>query len=436
MSHYRYSEESRLSTSITPAIAEGHPWTARFIINNNLRQHCHLLARTFRGPYSQSNPLREPCVRLLKVVEGRCCLLTAIHPSEYQAIPVLVRIAAYSARWIREPETWAGETSADPGRILHSLLRHLFAAWPVPAFFDNAWLVKGELTYLERDWYCHLASGGSMRTVQGMPPSITSRALHLAMDAPVELTIRQALRWGQVKAIGGSPEFMAEVLRSRMVKDLSNDAIWSRLLEKLVAARSFNPKHFGLIADTLLEMTLKGNCQRAEALVSLPLKELLAHCRRFWNNILKWVRLDQPDWSRNNILCPHLRLDLHHLNAAQWAKLPGSKTFEFTYQKGLSLIPCRIQELTHQWQLVRESQVMRHCVDTYGRSCKLGRCSIFSVRSDEMIEGKLTTTSHITIEVDRRSRRIVQVKGRRNQRIIPLQHPFLLKWANELELVF
>lgn len=436
MSHHRHSEESRLSVSITPAIADGQPWTARFIANNNLRQHCHLLARTFRGRYSPYNPIRERTARLLKVAEGKCCLLTAIHPSKYPAIPVLVRIASYADRWIRQPETWAGEKSADPSQILHSLLRHLFATWTVPKFFDNAWLVKGELIYLERDWFCHLASGGSMRTVQGMPPSITARALHLAMDAPCELTIRQALRWGQVKALGGSLELLGEVLRSRMVIDLSNDAIWSRLLEKLVAAHCFKPEHFGLIADTLLEMTLKDNCSRAEALVSLPLKDLIAHCRQFWRNILKWVHVEQPNWSRNNILCPHLRLELRHLNAGQWAKLPGSKTFEFTYQEGENFIPCRIQELTHQSQLVAESQAMKHCVDTYGRSCKLGRCSIFSVRADEMIGGQLTTTSHITIEVDRRSRRIIQVRGRRNRRIIPQQLPFLRKWANELELLF
>ena len=202
MSHHRYSEESRPSISITPAIVEGEPWTARHISNNNLRQHCHLLARTFRGPHPLTDPIREPCARLLRVVEGKCCLLTSVHPSKFPAIPVLARIAAYATHWIREPETWIGIQSIDPRKILRSLLHHLFASWQVPDFFDNAWLVKGDMNYLERDWYCHLAAGGSMRNVRGMPPSITSRALHLAMKAPRDLTIRQALRWGQIKALG------------------------------------------------------------------------------------------------------------------------------------------------------------------------------------------------------------------------------------------
>lgn len=436
MSHYRNSEESRRSISITPAIAAGEPWTARLIHNNNLRQHCRLLARTFRGPHPQTDPIRAPCARLLKVVEERCSLLTGVHPSRFPAIPVLVRIAAYAGRWIRHPESWAGDSSHDSREIIHSLLRYLFVSWKMPEFFNNAWLVKGDLNYLERDWYCHLASGGSLRTVQGMPPSITSRALHLTMDAPRDLTIRQALRWGQIEALGGSSALLNEVLCSDMVNDLSNDALWSRLLEKLVAAKQCNPRHFGLIADTLREVILKNGCHRAEVLIALPLKDLLRHCVRYWQAILKLMRIDSTNGLRNDIHCPHLRNELHHMNAGQWAHLPRSKPFESMCQLGETMVRFCIQELTHQWQLVAESQAMRHCVDTYGRSCKLGRCSIFSVRTDETVTGKTISTSHLTIEVERRSRRIVQVRGRRNQHVFPQRIPLLRKWAEEMELMF
>jgi hypothetical protein len=436
MSHYRLSEESRLSTCITPAIAEGNPWTARFIPNNNLRQHCHLLARTFRGPHPLTDPLRTSCVRLLQSVEGKSCLLTATHPSAFQVIPVLIRIASYAPRWIREPETWAGESSNEPRIILRSLLNHLFALWKTPEFFDNAWLVKGDLSYLERDWYCHLASGGSLRNVQGMPPSVSSRALHYAMSAPGELTVRQALRWGQIMSVGGSAELLAEVLSSRMVKDLSNDAIWARLFEKVVAAKHFNPKHFGLIADTLLEIMHHDNHPRAHSLVGLPLGDLLRYCRRFWQGVLKLAPTDLPGLSSSNIHCAKLRYNLHQLNTGHWARLPRCGPFEEICQIGEEMIPCRILELTQQWQLVAESQSMRHCVDTYGRSCKLGRCSIFSVRTEEMVDGKLRSTSHLTIEVIRKTRTIIQVRGRRNQWINPQQIPLLRKWAEQMELRF
>lgn len=440
MSYHRYSGESRLpisiSTSITPAIACGEAWIARHLSNNNLRQHCHLLARTFRSPHPLTEPIRDPCARLLAVIEEKCNLLTQIHPSEFQLIPVLVRISAYSEKWIRQPETWSGDWSNDPRTVVHGLLGHLFTLWEVPAFFDNAWLVKGELHYLERDWYCHFARGGSLRKVQGMPPSITSRALHLAMRAPQELTIRQALRWGQVKALGGGPEMLSEVLSSRMVKDLSNDAVWSRLLAKLIRTKHFDPKHFGLIADTLIGVMQVGNCPRAESLLALPLDELLRYSRRYWRTLLKLIRIELPNGCRNDIHCPHLRAELHHMNADQWARLPRSRPFESVHEEdGVS---CRFQivELTHQWQLVAESQAMKHCIDTYGRSCRAGRCSIFSVRQEEMVDGKMISTSHLTVEVDRRTRRILETRGRRNRYVIARQIPLLRKWANAMGLAF
>jgi PcfJ-like protein len=435
MSHSRYSEESRPCAFIAQEIVRGRPWIANHISNNNFRQHCHFLARTFRGSHPLTNPIRDHCIRLLDAVGKKCILLTRIHPADFPVIPVLVRIAAYSQQWIRDPESWPGCEAAVPREILRSLVQHLFAHWNMPACFDNAWLVKGELKYLERDWYCHLASGGSLRQVDGMPPSITSRALHLATTAPANLTIRQALRWGQVRALEGADELMAEVLSSRMVKDLSNDAVWSRLLEKTVAATHFNPRHFGIIADTLLEVIAKEGVRRAMVLVGLPTAELLRHSRRYWKSLLKLARADQFDWKNDDIHCPHLRHELHWRNAVQWPRLPGSKPFEAAYCDGNTFVNCSIVELTQPWQLVAESQAMRHCVNTYVRSCKSGRCSIFSLRTQKTVEKRTVPVSHLTIEVERGSRKIIQVRGRWNQRIAPQKIHILQQWAKEMKLV-
>ena len=433
MSH-RFSEESHHVASITSIIIEGKPWTARFISNNNLRQHCHLLARTFRGEHPQTDPIRAPCLRLLQAVAGQSKLLTQVHPSDFQLVPLMVRIAAYTQRWIRQPETWVNDSSKCPRKVIQSLLEHLFARWKMPACFDSAWYIKGDLTFLERDWYCHLAAGGSLRTIEGMPASITTRALHLALQAPENLTIRQALRWGQVKALGGSDELLAEVLSSRMVKDLSNDAVWSRLLEKVIARANFNPRNFGIISDTLLESFYEGKHGRAEALVNLPLRELLCHSKRYWENLVRLNQENIPTSRKVHISCANVRWDLHCLKMQPWASLPGTRPFEAPCFHQGETFQCRIQELTYPWQLVVESRAMKHCVDSYGKSCKLGVCSIFSMRSERIIEGKSVITSHLTIEVSRKTRRILQVRGRWNQYFHPSRIPILHKWARELRL--
>jgi len=435
MSHSCYSAESRPCIFVASAIVRGRPWTANHLSNNNLRQHCHLLARTFRGSHPLTDSIREPCIRLLDAVGEKCILLTHIHPSDFPVIPVLVRIAAYSQHWIREPESWPGCESGVPREIIRRLIHHLFVQWKMPDCFDNAWLVKGELKYLERDWYCHLAAGGSLRNAAGMPPSITSRALHLAMTAHGGLTIRQALRWGQVKALKGSDRLLEEVFSSRMARDLSNDAVWSRLLEKLVAARHFNLRNFGLLSDTLMEVIAKEGVQRAMVLVSLPLTELLRYCRRYWKTLLSLAKADQFNWKRDDILCSNLRHELHWRNAIQWARLPGSKPFEATYYDNNNFVRCTIVELTQPWQLVAESQAMKHCVNTYVNSCKSGRSSIFSLRTHETVEKKIVPISHLTIEVARGSRKIIQVRGRWNRYVAPQKIQLLQQWAKEMKLV-
>ena len=318
MYNNRRSGEPRPSTAVVFDIIEGRPWTARHIQNNNLRQHCRLLGRTFRGAESPSNELRAPCRRLLQALLTNSTLLVTTHPAGFALIPVLVRIAAYSHRWIRDPESWSLQQAETARGVIRSLLNHLFALWPVPEVFDSAWWVKGEVRYLERDWYCHIAAGGSLRKAPGMPPSITSRALHLAMHAPAGLGIRQALRWGQVKALGGSDEFLAEVLASRMVGDLSNDAIWSRLIEKMVAASEFKPSLFGIIADTFLELLAKGGFRRVELLLNPPLPELLRHCRRYWKRLLHASLNQIPEWGRKDIHCANLRSDIRSQLSARW----------------------------------------------------------------------------------------------------------------------
>lgn len=435
MSLYRYSEESRPSTCVALEIIDGKPWIARHVRNNNLRQHCHLLSRTFRGPHPLTDPIRPACRRLVSAISGNCGLLTHSHPSEFPLIPVMVRIAAYSGYWIREPETWSPGSDSTPRDIIRSLLEHLFARWPMPACFDSAWLVKGELRCLERDWYCHLASGGSLRNVQGMPPSISAKALHLAMNAPRDLTIREALRYGQVMASGGSDELLAEVLASRMVRDLSNDAVWSRLIVKVIAAGNLKPRNFGIIADTLLQVISKHGWKRAETLIDLPLHELLSYCRTFWRSILKVVGASHPDWKPTDIDCPNIRSELLHHYNEHWPRLQGSKPFESACHRGGQTIPCRIMELTYQWQLVAESKAMKHCVDSYVRKCRLGKSSIFSLRTDENEYDNPAETSHLTIEVNRQSRKIIQVRGKWNQSFAPERIPLLRKWAHELDLV-
>lgn len=419
------------------SIIDGGPWTARHIHPNTLRQHCHVLGRTFRAPYPASDPLRLASRRLLQAVASRSDLLLSTHPKNLPLIPVLVRIAAYPHHWIRDPETWSADSTAPPRAQIRSLAEHLFARWAMPACFDSAWFVKGALHWLERDWYCLLGSGGSLRKAQGMPPSLSSRALHLALTgAPADLTIRQALRWGQVRAAAGSEGLMRAVLASAMAGDLSNDAIWSRLIDKVAAARAFDPRGFGLIADTLVEvLARKDGLTRAETLVALPLRELLHHCRNHWRALMTMFLAQFPEHPPGDIRSPGVRTQLRLHHGQRWQPLFRSRPFETTVLDRGEQVRCRMVELLNPWELVAEGREMKHCVATYARDCRLGRCSIFSLRTDASVDGRPVTRSHLTIEVRRDSRRIVQVRGRRDAYHRASAIPVIGQWAQALDLV-
>lgn len=68
------------------------------------------------------------------------------------------------------------------------------------------------------------------------------------------------------------------------------------------------------------------------------------------------------------------------------------------------------------------------CVQSYGRACRAEECAIFSLRTDAIKDGKLVSTSHLTIEVDRETRKIVQVRGKWNRYYAPGNIPLLRNW--------
>ena len=435
MSQFRDRAGSRSGELVVVDIIDGRPWIAHHIQINNVRQHCHLLASTFRSPHPLTVPLAPAARRLFRHIALATDLLTAVHPKQLQVVPALVRMAAYHSGWKRHPEEWVPDSTLEPRLLLYDLANHLFARWPMPQWFGSAWLVKGDLFYLERDWFCRVGAGESMRKLTGMPPSITSRALALSLGAPGNLTVREALRWGQVTAMGGSRELLAEVMKSRMVKDLSNDAVWCRLMEKMVAAGVRHIRHFGLISDMLVEVMRIDGWQRGEELVGLPLKELLRHSRRFWRAVFASGTEALPEMRNLRISCPHARAQVGAMAAARWARLPFVRNFQVTREdKWLGFTVWSVVELTSLAQLVAETRALRHCVSCYGRRCLSGRSSIFRMRVRCAVTGEMCGDGNLTIEVDRHTRRVIQVRGLFNRLPNSAEIRMVRTWAAESRL--
>ena len=68
---------------------------------------------------------------------------------------------------------------------------------------------------------------------------------------------------------------------------------------------------------------------------------------------------------------------------------------------------------------------MRHCVASYARTCARGAAAIYSLKLDS----GSGFDRRLTIEVDARSKRIVQARGRYNAMPQPLDERYLRNWA-------
>lgn len=90
-------------------------------------------------------------------------------------------------------------------------------------------------------------------------------------------------------------------------------------------------------------------------------------------------------------------------------------------------------ELTQKQQLAAEGVAMGHCVASYWRKCKKLESAIFSLRSYKW-PGLTDMRRHLTIEVDRQSRRVRQIRGKNNRYLFGTRLMGVVQWAADNRL--
>jgi hypothetical protein len=132
---------------------------------------------------------------------------------------------------------------------------------------------------------------------------------------------------------------------------------------------------------------------------------------------------------------PRVRAELSQLVATRWTRMPAVRDFRRIDASPKRIVEWQVVELTCQAQLLAESRMMRHCVSSYRRKCNSGTSSIFSLRRIDDEDGQTTQRWHLTMEVDRRTRRIVQVRGKYNRYATTEEFQILRKWAESCRLL-
>ncbi|HEX7862895.1 MAG TPA: hypothetical protein VF773_21360 [Verrucomicrobiae bacterium] len=145
----------------------------------------------------------------------------------------LQNVAARQAFWLRPLEGWAPK-GAGARMQFRSLLEHLFVKYPVPAFMESAWDCEaGAEGFRQQSWYMRLARGASMRSLN-LPNGLTRRMQYLTRHAPDHFTVLQALRYGEVRGLGGGEMLARAVAESALGKVAEHGEFWRSVIAFIV----------------------------------------------------------------------------------------------------------------------------------------------------------------------------------------------------------
>jgi hypothetical protein len=332
---------------------------------------------------------------------------------ERKHIGAISRLARFSSRWVRTLAGFSCRTyNAD--RQLGELARFLLARWPVPKFFDQAWGERS--TDLHREWFIHLGAGGNLRTAPGLPFPLTKMMSHHALLAPDQTLIVSALRWGQVRALGGSERLARAVIHSSLRDVQEDEPFWLGVVRFFVANSTLDPQQIGPVVDWI----------RNQRFVAEP--------RRIVNGIVCGGEIPQPGFSMKGRTVAtvlrqverwHRDLNRATINSSTvWPTcgIPGYERIEGS--EGSQTI-VRIDEIVASADLQAEGRAMRHCVASYVRTCARGASAIYSLKTDNGTGYE----RRLTIQLDVLSKRIIQARGRYNAPPSPLDQRYLRNWA-------
>lgn len=337
-------------------------------------------------------------------------------------IEVLVLIASYQEYWIRPIEQWKPRTR-NARRQLRSLLRHLFDRYgEVPEFMDLAWSVamrgdgklnpKGERL---REWYLHLGLGKNLCEME-LPIHYTKKMAHFFVKAPKELTIAQALRWGQVMGMKGSEQLAIAIAGSRLAEDLDNDAFWITVIRWFVDQPMLDPVQVGPMIDYIRHQRFI--CvQRvgAQGQINAPLEPNFTMKGRTVATLMRQVE----KWHR------HLATT-NRVQVKAWQPC-GVSEFEFIEgsDKSENQKVWTIRELLSAGSLAVEGRQLRHCVASYASSCARGHTSIWTLE----VATKQGLSKLITLEVRPSTQTIVQARGKANRLMTEKERSIVRRWT-------
>jgi PcfJ-like protein len=359
---------------------------------------------------------RRALERLLYLVRTRTDFLRPTNARDRYAdlgtvnvVSGLLALAGHHRDWLRPASDWMPSGEGALPRFA-SLAQHLLSHYPLPIFMASVWFRGSDDQKRQEGWYKHLGLGRNIRTAD-IPLPLTSRMAHEFAMAPDHYSVDMALRWGQVRGLGGSKELARWIVATRLGRSFEHEDFWRTVVHFFVNHPELGLEHIGPIVDYLYNQRFiaepgefaDGPPQPNLSMKGRTPRSLLRQVGEWHARLTGMKRYEEFRWGRSGI--GEFRLPVDAEEQRCWT----------------------IRELLSSSELYCEGAAMRHCVGTYSWTCRYGNTSIWSMQFGS--DGRRYRA--LTIEVDQKARTIRQARRCANAPPTTRLRGIMEQWARQ-----
>ena len=244
---------------------------------------------------------------------------------------------------------------------------------------------------------------------------------HHFLQAPDDYSVEQAIRWGQLTALGAGEAAIHATAATRLCRSFENEDFWFTVLRFIADNPMLDPRQIGPMIDYLqhqrfepFEIEVAPGQWRREAAAQPGLSMHGRTVDTLMRQVVAW-----------------------HEGLGRLERLPGGEYAKAAFDgtaiekaAGGRRVRWVINQLRSAKDLQLESEALNHCVASYHWSCARGQCTIWSLSMS--IDGA-SLERRQTIEVDRDGM-IVQCRGLANRDPRSDEWAIVTAWAGEAGL--
>lgn len=364
---------------------------------------------------------------LLAHLRARTALLRPGAAGITSTVRAIIKIAGHHDEYRAAIADWPGGVG-DERALVHSLVHHLLARYPVPPRMTAVWFGDDDpANREERRWWVAHAGGRAFREIDGLPLRLTRRMEHILIhDTPADLGLRAAMRRAELLGLDAPPELVAAVLATDLAADLEHGDFWRSVFHWFIRHWSeLGPSRVGPLVDFFYARRIRSVevMTPCGSIIKPPPDPTFAIAGRTPDSLQRLI----DEW--------HAELAVRRHSGRTWSAsgFGGFVYVEPPREGGDDAAAAiwRIEEILHSSELRFEGRVLHHCVASYEWKCLRGVSSIWSVRRQA---GEGQAMSRYTIEVEPGTRKVVQIRGLRNSRVSGLPQQLIALWAEQERL--